>query len=133
MVVMPHNRALSQHVLIYDGDCAFCTLWVNRLEKWLPSFPSTKTSQSISLDDYALSADDVAHFAWYITPSHHYAGHLAASALLRAQPSGWLRFLGWLIATPPLSYLAAGVYAAVAKFRGSLPGGTPTCDTSGSR
>jgi len=124
---MARNAAIAQHTLIYDGDCAFCTLWVNRLEKVLPVFPPTRTSQSISLDDFALSADDVARYAWYITPTHQYAGHLAASALLRAQPRRGLRFLGWLIATPPLSYLAAGGYALVAKFRGKLPGGTATC------
>lgn len=124
---MARNAVITQHTLIYDGDCAFCTLWVNRLEKALPAFPPTRTSQSISLDDFALSANDVARFAWYITPTHQYAGHLAASALLRAQPRRGLRFLGWLIATPPLSYVAAGVYAFVAKFRGKLPGGTATC------
>jgi hypothetical protein len=60
-----------------------------------------------------------------LTPTHHYAGHLAASALLRSQPRFSLRLLGWLIATPPLSWLAAGVYSLVARFRGSLPGATP--------
>lgn len=132
MGVMAGNKALHKHTLIYDGDCAFCTLWVNRLEQWLPVFPKKLTSQSISLDDYALTGDDVARYAWYITPTHHYAGHLAASALFRAQPRWGLRFLGWLLATPPLSFAAAGVYALVARFRGKLPGGTPTCDPAGS-
>ena len=125
---MAINAALQSHVLIYDGDCAFCTLWVNRLRSWLPSFPEAKTSQSVSLDDYALSADDVAKYAWYITGTHQYAGHLAASALLRAQPVLWLRLLGVLIALPPISWVAALVYGFVSRFRHALPGGTPTCD-----
>jgi predicted DCC family thiol-disulfide oxidoreductase YuxK len=125
---MARNAALTSHVLIYDGDCAFCALWVNRLRSWLPAFPEAKTSQSVSLDDYALSADDVAKYAWYITRTHQYAGHLAASALLRAQPVLGLRLLGVLIATPPISWIAALVYSFVSRFRHTLPGGTPSCD-----
>ena len=125
---MARNAALHTHVLIYDGDCAFCTLWVNRLRDWLPTFPEAKTSQSVSLDDYALSADDVAKYAWFITPTHQYAGHLAASALLLVQPVLWLRLIGALIALPPISWVAALVYSFVSRFRHALPGGTPTCD-----
>ena len=123
----PHS-AIDSHVLIYDGDCAFCALWVNRLRTWLPAFPQATTSQSIALDSFALTKEDVEKYAWYITPSHQYAGHLAASALLRAQPRFGLRFLGSLLATWPISWIAAGVYAFVSRFRHTLPGGTPSCD-----
>lgn len=125
---MSGNRALDRHVLIYDGDCAFCTLWVNRLRDALPAFPRAVTSQSIDPDEYALSADELARYAWYITPQHQYAGHLATSALLRAQPRVGLRFLGWLLATWPISPIAAGVYHLIARYRHRLPGGTPACD-----
>ena len=125
---MPRSSSIDRHVLIYDGDCAFCTLWVNRLREWLPRFPEAKTSQSIAIEDYALTPLDVEKFAWYITPTHQYAGHLAASALLRSQSRFGLRFLGNLIALPPVSWVAAGTYAFTARFRHKLPGGTPTCD-----
>ena len=125
---MPRSSSIDRHVLIYDGDCAFCTLWVNRLREWLPRFPEAKTSQSIVIEDYALTPLDVEKFAWYITPTHHYGGALATSALLRAQPRFALRLLGWLLATPPISWLASGVYALIARYRHKLPGGTPACD-----
>jgi predicted DCC family thiol-disulfide oxidoreductase YuxK len=125
---MARNAALDHHVLIYDGDCAFCTLWVNRLRSWLPAFPEAKTSQSIALDEFGLSAEDVEKYAWYLTETHQYAGHLAASALLRAQPALGLRILGVALATPPLSWLAGLGYSGVARFRHRLPGGTATCD-----
>ncbi len=120
--------AIAKHVIIYDGDCAFCTLWVTRLQGALPVFPRAVTAQSINPDDYALSAGDLARFAWYVTPTHQYAGHLAASALLRVQPKLGLRFVGWLLATPPFSFVAALGYRFVARFRHRLPGGTPTCE-----
>jgi predicted DCC family thiol-disulfide oxidoreductase YuxK len=125
---MNRTAAIATHVLVYDGDCAFCTLWVNRLKSWLPLFPAAVTSQSINPDVYGFSGDDVARYAWYITPTHQHAGHLAASALLRAQPRFGLRLLGWLVATPPISWVAALVYRFVAGFRHRLPGGTATCD-----
>jgi predicted DCC family thiol-disulfide oxidoreductase YuxK len=125
---MARNAALAQQTLIYDGDCAFCTLWVGRLQSWLPAFPQTLTSQSIALDDYALTDTDVERYAWYITPTHQYAGHLAFSALLRAQPKLMYRILGVLVATPPVSWIAGLTYSFVARNRHALPGGTAACD-----
>jgi predicted DCC family thiol-disulfide oxidoreductase YuxK len=119
----PSARAL----LIFDGDCAFCTTWVNRLERLLPTFPPTTPWQWIDLDRYALSRDDVDRYAWVITPGHQYAGHLAFSALLRMQPVAILRFFGHLLATPPFSFAAAFGYLIVAANRSRLPGGTPAC------
>ncbi|WP_347877910.1 DCC1-like thiol-disulfide oxidoreductase family protein [Salinibacterium sp. ZJ454] len=113
--------------LVFDGDCAFCTLWVNRLQEILPIFPDAVPWQWTDLEALALTADDVERFAWVVTPAHQYAGHLAFSALLRMQPRWWLRLLGWLIATPPYSWVAASGYAFIAKNRHRLPGGTPAC------
>jgi predicted DCC family thiol-disulfide oxidoreductase YuxK len=119
----PSSRAL----LVFDGDCAFCTTWVNRLQAVLPVFPPTTPWQWINLEPYALSRADVDQFAWVITPGHQYAGHLALSALLRMQPVATLRFLGHLLATPPFSFAAAIGYRLIAANRSRLPGGTPAC------
>ena len=126
-----HTPALSEPsklpLLVFDGDCAFCTTWVNRLEALLPLFPTATPWQWLDLDALGLTHDDVTRYAWYLTPTHQYAGHLAGSALLRAQRGfGW-RFLGNLIATPPVSWVAALAYHAIATNRHRLPGGTPAC------
>ncbi len=114
-------------LLIFDGDCAFCTTAVNRLKALLPVFPETSPWQWLDLDAYGLTRADVTQYAWVVTSGHQYAGHLAGSALLRMQPSFALRFLGHLIATPPVSWVAALVYRWVAANRHRLPGGTPAC------
>jgi len=117
----------ENRVLIFDGDCAFCSLWVDRLKAFLPYFPPATPWQWINLDDYALTQDDVEKAAWFVTESRQFAGHMAFSALLRSQPSiGW-RFLGHLVATEPFSSLAALGYAFISKNRHRLPGGTPAC------
>ncbi len=121
------SKTSNAPLLIFDGDCAFCTSAVDRLERLLPVFPRTSPWQWLELDDYGLTVNDVTSYAWVVTSRHQYAGHLAGSALLRMQPSFVLRTLGHLIATPPVSWVAAFVYQWVAANRHRLPGGTPAC------
>ena len=123
----PLSKPSSETLLIFDGDCSFCTTWVNRLEAALPTFPPSTPWQWIDIGEYALTPEDVAKYAWVVTPGGHYAGHLAASALLRMQPHFALRFLGHLIATPPFSWISAVAYGWISKNRHRLPGGTPAC------
>lgn len=114
-------------LLVWDGDCGFCTTWVNRLERILPVFPRHSPWQWLDIDALGLSAEDVRDYAWVLTPTRHAAGHLAFSAILRMQPSILLRFVGHLLETPPYSWLAAIGYRFVAANRHRLPGGTPAC------
>ena len=69
-------------VLIFDGDCAFCTTWVNRLRDWLPRFPDAVPWQWADLDALGLTRQDVTDFAWYLTKRHSYAGAMAFAELL---------------------------------------------------
>jgi predicted DCC family thiol-disulfide oxidoreductase YuxK len=114
-------------VLIFDGDCGFCTTWVNILRDRLPWFPEVQPWQWADLDTLGLTPDDVRDFAWYVTPKHSYAGAMCFAALLRAQPRIGLRFAGHLLATPPFSIVAALGYNFIARYRHVLPGGTPAC------
>jgi len=114
-------------LMIFDGDCAFCTSAVSRLRGVLPVFPRAEPWQWLDLDELGLSEHDVTHYAWVVTRSRQFAGHLAFSALLRMQPTAGWRFLGHLIATPPFSWLAAIGYQFIASNRSRLPGGTPAC------
>ena len=114
-------------VLVFDGDCSFCTTWVDRLEEWLPRFPTAVPWQWLDLDAYGLTDEDVETYAWFITRRRQFAGHLAFSALLRGQPDVGLRFLGWMLAVPPFSWAAAIGYRLISRYRHLLPGGTPAC------
>ncbi len=117
----------SGPLVVFDGDCAFCTSSVAALERLLPRFPAASPWQWLDLDELGLTIDDVTRYAWVVTPTHQYAGHLAASALLRMQRGvGW-RFLGHLIATPPFSWIAGLGYRVIAAHRHRLPGGPPAC------
>jgi predicted DCC family thiol-disulfide oxidoreductase YuxK len=123
----PIQATPARPLLVFDGDCGFCTTWVNRLRDWLPYFPEAVPWQWEDLDALGLTIEDVTDFAWYVTPRHSYAGAMCFSALLRDQPRVGLRFLGWIMATPPFSIVAALGYNFVSKHRHQLPGGTPAC------
>lgn len=114
-------------LLVFDGDCAFCTTWVNRGAKILRTYPEAQPWQWLDLEALGLTRYDVTHYVWYLAGDRRYRGHAAVAAVLRAQRAGGWRFLGHLIVTPPFSWLAALAYALVARFRHRLPGGTPAC------
>jgi predicted DCC family thiol-disulfide oxidoreductase YuxK len=114
-------------LLVFDGDCAFCSSWLTKLENTLPRFPRTTPYQWADHDALGLTTDDVTSYAWFLTPTHQHAGHLAFSALLRMQPSFALRLAGNLLATPPFSWIATVGYRLIAANRHRLPGGTPAC------
>lgn len=118
-------------VLIYDGDCQFCQLSLEFGIRNLRIFPQYVAFQRIDPSDFALTRQQVRSQIWLAgkTPSKAAAlgGHLAAGAILRLQPSRFLRFVGWLISTPPTSWVADLVYKLIAANRHRLPGGSRQC------
>jgi predicted DCC family thiol-disulfide oxidoreductase YuxK len=114
-------------LLVFDGDCAFCTTWVRRLERWLPDVPEAQPWQWVDHESLGLSRHDVTHYFWLLVDDRRFRGHVAAAALLRSQRSAGWRFLGHLLVTPPFSWAAAVAYLLIARFRHRLPGGTPAC------
>lgn len=113
-------------LFVFDGDCAFCTTWIRRLERVL-RFPETQPWQWLDLDALGLSHHDVTHYAWFLDGDRRYRGHASLAAVLRRQRAWHWRFLGHLLVTPPFSWAAAVGYAFIARFRHRLPGGTAAC------
>ena len=121
------SSATAETVLIYDGDCGFCALWVSRLQRALPTSPRAITSQEADLDALGLTAQDVRDYAWLITPGRHIAGADILPELLVHQKQFGARFLGHLLRLWPVAVIARGVYALIARTRHVLPGGTTEC------
>ena len=114
-------------LLIFDGDCAFCTTSVNTMKRLLPGMPASAPYQWTDLASYALTTKDARSRVWLIVDGHQFGGAAAVAALLRHQPNPGLRALGWLGTVPPWSWAAEVGYRFVARFRHRLPGGTPAC------
>lgn len=114
-------------VLVFDGDCGFCTTSVNFMQKRLPSFPSKTQFQWTDLPELGLTAKLASSRVWLVTADGKFGGAAAVAAILRSQPYAGLRFLGWLGTVPPWSWAAELAYRLVARYRHKLPGGTPAC------
>jgi len=126
----------GESVLVFDGDCGFCTSaakWAarafhhgERAEAWQLLGPDF-------LDQHHLSLDDVRDAAWWVDGSgDRERGHRAIGRALTAG-GGLRRVLGAFVLVPPVSWLAAGVYRVVVRWRYLLPGGTPACKVPTSR
>lgn len=127
---MSSATGASTAVLVFDGDCGFCTSAVGWLERSLPAMPEAAPYQWTDLGAYGLTTSDAREKVWLVYEGRTYGGAAAVAAMLRHQPSPALRFLGWLGAAWPWSLAAGVAYRLVARWRYRLPGGTPACRVS---
>lgn len=115
-------------MLVFDGDCGFCTSSAHWIERRLPIDVEVEPWQSLDLEALDLDEADVTAAAWWIEPGRApVAGHEAIGRSLMAAGGGWA-WVGRAIVTPPLSWIAAPIYALVAKNRHRLPGATEACE-----
>jgi predicted DCC family thiol-disulfide oxidoreductase YuxK len=120
----------TKQVLIYDGDCKFCQLSLEFGIRHLPTFPKYVAFQKIDSTKFGLTIDQVRTQIWLVDQdgsAKPKGGHLAAGEILTMQRNLFYKALGWLIKTPPTSFLADVVYRWVAKNRHRLPGGSRQC------
>lgn len=113
-------------VLIYDGDCGFCTRSV-RLAVRLPVRMRVQPWQEADLPALNVTEARAAHEVLWIDRSGRVFGGAAAVAeLLRSSSAPW-PLLGGLMSAPLLRTLADRLYRWVADHRHRLPGATPAC------
>ncbi|RKN12730.1 thiol-disulfide oxidoreductase DCC family protein [Streptomyces radicis] len=114
-------------VLVYDGDCAFCTSCVRFAERRIG--PRCEATPWQFADLAALGTDErrASHEVLWITPPGRvHGGARAVAKLLLSAGGGWA-VLGAALTLPPVSWAARGVYRLVADNRQRMPGGTPAC------
>jgi len=115
-------------VLVFDGDCGFCTTCVHVMGRLHLRADRVIAWQHADLDALGLAPEQCRQAVqWIGSDGKHASGHLAVAELLRA--NGPWRPLGALLRAPGLSFLAARAYTWIADHRMSLPGGTPACRT----
>jgi predicted DCC family thiol-disulfide oxidoreductase YuxK len=117
-------------LLVYDGDCSFCSSCARWLvARWSgpeEAIPWQHVSAA-ELERLGLSRDDVRRAVWWVDPSGSRSrGHLAIARALRAT-HGWPSVAGRMLLASPLRWVGAGAYPLVARWRHRLPGGTPAC------
>jgi predicted DCC family thiol-disulfide oxidoreductase YuxK len=115
-------------VLIYDGDCQFCRLSLDFGLRILKNFPLYVAFQRINPKEFGLTLEQVKSQIWIVGAGKSSSGgHLAVAALLAIQANPLYRALGWLVRTPPTSWIAKKLYFFIAANRHRLPGGSREC------
>lgn len=114
-------------LLIFDGDCGFCTTSAEWIERRLPDAVRVAPWQILDLAEFGLTEHDVTTAAYWVDPTGQtHRGHLGIGrALIAAGGAWWL--VGQLIITPPVSWIARLIYSFIAKNRHRMPGATDAC------
>lgn len=118
---------MTRPVLLFDGDCAFCTSCVRLLEKRIRPDAEIVAWQFADLAALGVSAEQATDAVQWVQPDGRVrSGHEAIAAMLGSSGPIW-RPLGRILLLPGISWAAAQAYRLVATNRHRLPGGTPAC------
>jgi predicted DCC family thiol-disulfide oxidoreductase YuxK len=117
---------VARPVLLYDGDCAFCSSCARVLERLRPA-ARVVPWQLADLGALGVSEQQASDAVQFIEHDGTIrSGHEAIAAILRV--CGPVpRAAGRLLLLPGVSRTAATAYRLVAEHRHRLPGGTPAC------
>jgi predicted DCC family thiol-disulfide oxidoreductase YuxK len=121
------------NVLIYDGDCGFCTTaaqWIQA--RWSQPEDRIVPWQFLCAEErdaMGLTIEQASQRAYWWDSSELFGAERAIARALRAARFPW-RPLGYLLDLPGVRSVAHPVYLLVAKYRHRLPGGTPACKAS---
>ena len=117
----------SAPVLIFDGDCGFCTTTANWIKKNSRVALEIAPYQWTELGQYGLTTEEAAAKVQVVVGDKVFAGHYCMSKLLLIQPNILLKLVGAVMVLPGLDSISARVYEWIAANRQKLPGGTPAC------
>jgi predicted DCC family thiol-disulfide oxidoreductase YuxK len=126
-------REAERHlpVLIFDGECGFCTACTEWLAPRLERRTRFLPWQEVDLAAFGLTEADARRTVWWIEPSgERYPSARAVAHALIACRSFWRR-IGLLLLAPGVRTLAAIGYRLVSRIRRRLPGTTPACSGGG--
>lgn len=114
-------------VLLFDGDCAFCSSCARLIEKRIGPEATVVPFQLADLDELGVGeAEAAAALQWVGADGAVRSGHEAVAAMLGSAGPAW-RLTGRFLLLPGVTQLVAVGYDVIAANRHRLPGGTPAC------
>lgn len=123
-------------LLVFDGDCGFCSTCVRVLLRWFPGAFDAAPYQELDLASIGLDVAAAAAAVQWVPGSDvaPLAGAPAVAALLRhagkvrgGSVGACARLFGVTLTHRPFSVVADAGYRVIAANRHRLPGGTPAC------
>lgn len=114
-------------ILIYDGDCAFCSSSVRFIETRIRRHPTCLPWQWLDLSMYGVSRKACESAVQFIDEGGRiHSAHDGIARVLVHGGRGWA-VLGRLMSLPGVRHVSAVAYRWVARNRHRMPGGTPRC------
>ena len=115
-------------ILLFDGDCAFCTASVHFLKRYIRPRAQITAWQRADLAELAVSEQECQKsIQWFAEPgSAPVTEGRAVAAALRTGATPW-PLVGRTMQLPGIVNLANVAYRLVAANRFRLPGSTPAC------
>ena len=118
-------------LVIFDGDCAFCTSSAHWVARRLNRRPGSNAAlvpwQFTDLAALGTTAERAQREAmWVGTDGAIYGGAAAFAEWLRFRGGGYA-VAGRLLRLPLARSVASAVYRLIAKNRHRMPGGSPAC------
>ena len=116
-------------ILIFDGDCAFCTTTATLAKRWL-HLESVEAWQMLDLEPLGLTPQECGDaLQWVDTDGVVSSAERAVVAALKHAGIP-CSMLGNTLSLPGIRELSGYAYRWVARNRDRLPGGTPACRSS---
>ncbi len=114
-------------LMIFDGDCAFCTTSANFMRRRIRPRCDIEPWQRTDIAAFGLTPEDCTTAVQFVTADGRvYSGSRAVMRMLREAPQPWPA-LGAIGDAPGVAWVADRVYRWIALNRHRLPGGTPAC------
>ena len=117
----------TRALLIFDGDCGFCSRCARFAARRMPTTAEVKPWQRVDLAAYAVSTEQAQYEVVWVGVDGRIDGGAQAIARLLLDCGGLWRVPALLLRVPPLRWIAHGLYRLVAHNRYRLPGGTAAC------
>ena len=117
---------MTRAVLVFDGDCGFCTWSAARIERWASGALDVVPWQRADLSGLGLTEDQCATAVQFVDADGVAAGGAAVARALQRCRQPWCS-AGRLLALPWLGPVVERGYVVVAANRHRLPGATPAC------
>jgi predicted DCC family thiol-disulfide oxidoreductase YuxK len=118
-------------LLLFDGDCAFCTTsvaWLAaRLHRNQARSARLSPWQYVDVAELGITTAQAQREVIWVSPDGSHAGGAAAVAAWLTHSGPPYSFVGRIIQLPLIRGVAAAVYRLVAANRHRMPGGSPAC------
>jgi predicted DCC family thiol-disulfide oxidoreductase YuxK len=113
-------------VLVFDGDCGFCTWSASQIARWSAGALDVVPWQRADLSGLGLTEAQCAVAVQFVDGDGVVSGGAAVARALQSCREPW-RTAGRLLGLSVLAPVVERGYAVVAANRHRLPGGTPAC------